>query len=128
MTFGNFQFQPQFKAKVFKPEDYAQVNQQTQNVMNNQQKMQLEQFLRENYLKSISDYINSGRQFNDVRRIRREDEDPFVNPNFLTRVRKNPFFQNNISYNLLNSPNLGNKVARMSKRKKLKKSKSKYFD
>jgi hypothetical protein len=132
MPIANFQFKPVFQAKTFTPQDYINVNNATKSVMNAQQTQDLQSFLRNNYLKSISDYINNGKQFTDTKRIYRLDETPFVQRDFINRVRKNPFFTNQLAFDAMNANQLGTKMARMNKKKTKTKTKKiekrKYFD
>ena len=132
MPIANFQYKPVFQAKTFTPQDYINVNNATKSVMNAQQSQDLQAFLRNNYLKSISDYINNGKQFNDTSRIYRLDETPFVQRDFINRVRKNPFYNNQIAFQGMNANQFGTKTASMNKKKNKTKNKKtekrKYFD
>ncbi len=136
MPFGNFQFRPAFQSKVFTPDDYVADQNKKRVVANPNQRQVLypqdvQAYLRDNYLRSIADYISGGRRFNDVSRFYRTDEDPFVQQNYLERVKKNPFFESAPAYDAMKINQLGSKTARMNKRLKkasTKKEKRKYFD
>ena len=98
MANNQFVYKPTYQINPFNPqyvlENEKNVDPKTQKIRNQQNQKKMQEAVRANYYKDLNNFITQGRDANNVSRLYREDEDPFVLRQFDMQLPKNQFYSN----------------------------------